>query len=675
MKRWKLSELFSQINILMENLPEISYKEEVSYKNVQKKVFEKLDSRETISTEPDKKETTKRIIIGVSLLALLTAGGLGAVSSSRAARTGIQETEPTAPTSSIDSVSISAENIIKGTSETTAPQSNKQFFNPDGTALQTTVSATVTTVKTEQVQTAVAAEAFNEAMGDSNAVYYTEPIVNLHCNKSQDIEYTPPENERYTENIYQYDVIDHMNEVDVKSVGMCTDQNGTWIIVHMTHSFPEGTDFFDMELNPGIIISCYTINPQYGQSNSIGGEKNIQTDGENLYMKFRCPGEIDPMLNEFVINICGIYRNGVEEYSLLDIKNVFGFTGAEIAQRVPFTPEQQAQLDKFYVQINNDNSNPYYLKKSDIMSSGCIQVQVDPSQQKLDPNKNPIPSCYGQLFSSELNADDEAVSVENNFALLYALKPQVKNAGKFTEVLVRFDSPVGYKFNVGDEDFFQNVKAQLYTILPDTGERRQIDCSITNDYLVDQYGSLMIKYDVEADPMDNVFLRLEYENIIDSNLDVIDEGNILIDIPLNAVGGNMDYYYIDSVTTEGAFNIDISYNGSCLSLDWQGTADNTVPVFIEPSGVLEYNPYNLMAPDYVVEDCIISTKYGFDFPVRLQVRVREDYSVTANAYAYYTCYMNNPAEFIYNYSSSDMFYIHDAIDHITINGTTFYIAP
>ncbi|MBQ8725051.1 MAG: hypothetical protein IJY74_05200, partial [Oscillospiraceae bacterium] len=84
MKKWKVSELFSQLNIPTAELPEINTKEEISYKSIQKKVFAKLDSREVITTEPEKKDYTKRFMLGIGIAAALVAGGVGAYGASNA---------------------------------------------------------------------------------------------------------------------------------------------------------------------------------------------------------------------------------------------------------------------------------------------------------------------------------------------------------------------------------------------------------------------------------------------------------------------------------------------------------------------------------------------------------------------------------------------------------------
>ena len=85
MKKWKVSELFSQISIPAEELPDIHTDNEISAKNVKSRVLAKIENTEVITTaEPGRKDMTKRLMLGLGIAAALVAGGVCAYSSSNA---------------------------------------------------------------------------------------------------------------------------------------------------------------------------------------------------------------------------------------------------------------------------------------------------------------------------------------------------------------------------------------------------------------------------------------------------------------------------------------------------------------------------------------------------------------------------------------------------------------
>lgn len=92
MRKINLNELFCSLDLPSEELPEIHLNEDVSYKNVQKKVFEKIDSTEDSKPEAAKSNYKKHIIFGVGAAAALIIGGFTTYGVSNSAKNNRENT-------------------------------------------------------------------------------------------------------------------------------------------------------------------------------------------------------------------------------------------------------------------------------------------------------------------------------------------------------------------------------------------------------------------------------------------------------------------------------------------------------------------------------------------------------------------------------------------------------
>ncbi len=77
MKKISLNKLFSNIDLSAEELPKLHSNDEVSYKNVQKRVIAKIENTEIIESAPNKVNRRGRFILGFGIAAALIAGGVG----------------------------------------------------------------------------------------------------------------------------------------------------------------------------------------------------------------------------------------------------------------------------------------------------------------------------------------------------------------------------------------------------------------------------------------------------------------------------------------------------------------------------------------------------------------------------------------------------------------------
>ena len=113
MKRWNLSELFSQLDLPHEQLPQLYTKEEISSRNVKKKVLSRIASQETIAVE-EEGSNTERLLLGIGIAAALVGGGVGTYAASNIGEPQQQTTPPVTIQSSLtaEEIKINGENTF-----------------------------------------------------------------------------------------------------------------------------------------------------------------------------------------------------------------------------------------------------------------------------------------------------------------------------------------------------------------------------------------------------------------------------------------------------------------------------------------------------------------------------------------------------------------------------------
>ncbi len=653
MKKWKLSELFSQMDIPAGRLPEISSREEISYKSVQKKVMEKLDSRETITTEPQNKDMRKRFFIGVGIVALLTAGGIGAVSGTHAARN--MPVEETAIRSTIDSDLFNPENIIVGT---TAVQTTKGASQAYTAVREQTTAVPQTMTNSGSTQTAIIREVPNtgtqrqdiraviDPPKEMESAVYEQPapdgcflacVGNFAGISQEELDIS----NGYFTDVYDYRVEDNMEEVDIEDVKVYSRDGYTYCMLHITNQFTDGTLFSELDLNQLVMWSQTSMKYKTGGGLDIGILSC--SDDYNLYLIFNMYGPIDNEMNECSFSIYGLMRNGYDRITELGMKSQLGMTHADIAQHKEYTAEQQALLDSEY-QYHNGS----YYRKSDILSYGSLRVWIDPSEKKPDILSIAIPSMdsyFGVDASQYMQLEWEANStVTNELTLVEVGTPKVYTFGSLTEVQIELTAVGDYRFS--PETNLNFLKATPYIIVPETGLRRTMeDVTLRYDEAVTSDGrKCILHFELMHRDLEELRFRVQGGNLIsilaDGRIQTQEEGTFLADMllfdtkPMYANG--LEY----SFTTDDGYLVDVVYNGEQITMQWQTDGTHALPECLLHSDALTKgaaDAYNAAVWDEgisIVEGCTITTYEGFEHPLCLNVRGYADGVVMASAYTY-----------------------------------------
>ncbi len=634
MKKWKVSEVFSQLDIPTAELPEISNKEEISYKSIQKKVFAQLDSREVITIEPENKIDPKRFLLGFGIAAALIAGCVGAYGASDAG----SRVEETPTHATIDSKPME---IITGSST----------FSSEESAHKAETEA-----KAAEEERLLAEQASEEASKtDILSSTVSEPAETVEITIQQEEQsYYPPE-QTYEElkefwsttdheidlskfrDPYDVKITDNMDVADITDVKVCNDGTISYIMYTIQTYLPEGVSALDAD------FGCFFPDAQYGGGSGTYYVLDEYSDDDTLCLVSIQNNEtINADENEFYVELNGCQRKDAETISELGMKNLLGFTGAEIAAKKPFSEEQLAIINEEYT-LESNGSN--YLKKEDLFSYGDIEIYIDPSEKEFPVGiNNPENAVRALLDHSGAPTPENTPIISDDFTLINAHLHSIRLHGYNAEIIMIYTPQNGFAFT-GDEDItlFKGAKAQPYT-LNEQGERDYfIDTIVRSDTWVDVNGltnggeqCMYHKIEVSAVDMQDVYVRLSLGNLQNPyDQSVIENGQIMTDIYIGDFKDLSleDYSIKDSFTTEDGFNIDLCYEGFELKMEWQGTSDNYIPDFMKTCSRANYD---IPSDDTTVALDDVFTlvlENGYRYRVRMNLHVDENYNVVLTAFS------------------------------------------
>lgn len=652
MKKWKVSELFSQLDIPTAELPEISNKEEISYKSVQKRVFAQLDSREVITMEPEKKIDPKRFLLGFGIAAALIAGGVGAYGASNAGSR--VEENPTHAT--IDSKPMT---IITGSS---IAQTKASAFK---TETETKAEEEKNLLAEQETQTSEKTDILSSSV--------SEPAKTVEIPIQQEEQsYYPPE-QTYEElkefcsttdyeidlskfrEPYDVKITDNMDVADVTDVKIYTDGTISYIMVTVQTYLPEGVSALDVDFD------WFFPSSQYGGGSGTYYVLDEYSDDDTICLiSIKNNETINADENEFYMELNGCQRKDAEYITELGMKNLLGFTGAEIAAKKPFSEEQLAIINEEYA-LEPNGSN--YLKKEDLFSYDDIEIYIDPSEKEFPVGINNPENAVRALL--EYGGAPNMPIISDNFTLINAHLHSIRVHGYNAEIIMIYTPQNGFAFT-GDEDvsIFYGAKIQPYT-LNENGERDYfIDTITRSDTWVDVNGltnggeqCMYHKIEVSAVDLQDVYVRLSLGNLQNpSDQSVIENGQIMTDIYIGDFTDLSleDYSIKDSFTTEDGFNIDLCYEGKELKMEWQGTSDNYIPDFMKTCSRANYG---IPSDDKTVAMDDVFTlvlENGYRYRVRMNLHLDENYNVVLTT-------------FVPNY-----FTYHSELQSIEFDGKTIY---
>lgn len=655
MKKWKVSELFSQLDIPTAELPEISNKEEISYKSVQKRVFAQLDSREVITMEPEKKIDPKRFLLGFGIAAALIAGGVGAYGASNAG----SRVEETPTHATIDSKPMT---IITGSS---IAQTKASAFK---TETETKSEEEKNLIAEQETQTSEKTEIISSSV--------SEPAKTVEIPIQQEAQsYYPPEQtyeelkEFWSTTDYEIDlskfrepydvkITDNMDVADVTDVKIYTDGTISYIMVTVQTYLPEGVSALDVDFD------WFFPSSQYGGGSGTYYVLDEYSDDDTICLiSIKNNETINADENEFYMELNGCQRKDAEYITELGMKNLLGFTGAEIAAKKPFSEEQLAIINEEYA-LEPNGSN--YLKKEDLFSYDDIEIYIDPSEKEFPVGiNNPENAVRALLEYGGTPTPANMPIISDNFTLINAQLHSIKVHGYNAEIIMKYTPQNGFAFT-GDEDvsIFKGAKAQPYT-LNEYGERDYfIDTITRSDTWVDVNGltnggeqCMYHKIEVSAVDMQDVYVRLSLDTLHNpSDQSVIENGLIMTDIYIGDFTDLSleDYSIKESFTTEDGFNIDLCYEGKEVKMEWQGTSDNYIPDFMKTCSRANYG---IPSDDKTVAMDDVFTlvlENGFRYRVRMNLHVDENYNVVLTTFA------------------TNCFTYHSELQSIEFDGKTIY---
>lgn len=655
MKKWKVSELFSQLDIPTAELPEISNKEEISYKSVQKRVFAQLDSREVITMEPEKKIDPKRFLLGFGIAAALIAGGVGAYGASNAGsrveETPTHATIDSKPMTIITGSSIAQTKASAFKTETETKSEEEKNLPPEQGAQ--------TSEKTDILSSSVSEPAETvEIPIQQEAQSYYPPEQTYEELKEfwriRDYEIDPS---KFREP-YDVKITDNMDVADITDVKVCTDGTISYIMYTIQTYLPEGVSALDAD------FGWFFPSSQYGGGSGTYYVLDEYSDDDTLcIVSITTNRVVNADENAFHVNIDGCTHKDAEYITELGMKNLLGFTGAEIAAKKPFSEEQLAIINEEYA-LEPNGSN--YLKKEDLFSYDDIEIYIDPSEKEFPVGiNNPENAVRTMLYSGGIPAPENMPIISNDFSLINAQLHSIIVHGYNAEIIMKYTPQNEFAFT-GNEDvsIFYSAKIQPYT-LNENGERDYfIDTITRSDTWVDVNGltnggeqCMYHKIEVSAVDMQDVYVRLSLDTLHNpSDQSVIENGQIMTDIYIGDFTDLSleDYSIKDSFTTEDGFNIDLCYEGPEVKMEWQGTSDNYIPDFMKTCSRANYG---IPSDDKTVAMDDVFTlvlENGYRYRVRMNLHVDENYNVVLTT-------------FVPNY-----FTYHSELQSIEFDGKTIY---
>ncbi|MGN0630251.1 MAG: hypothetical protein ACI4JN_02880 [Ruminococcus sp.] len=394
MKKQRLSEIFSELNIPADKLPELYSKNEISYKNVQKKVLEKINAIENPEKKTISLKNKKRAWLGIGIAAALLAAGAGAAAVSNA---GKNVNNDDMPQSVIDISNIETE-----------LESQKKMEESDHDVKNI-------------------ADTFDfPKFSECSDVYNFEITKNeMKGVNLQEVKYFISDNEYY---------------------------DGIYIFFHFVS---DGTaDFTDAARNLTGDFESFSIDAKY-YSYSLGPWFiSEESDSTNLYAAIEVESySVDLLLNEYSFRIKAFFCEGYEKISDMGMKNIMGFTNAEINAKKDFTEKMKEQIADEYISLNNS-----YYKKEDVIAVGDISVNINISEDDVE-----IENDYISTVIQEFDNGKGCMVETDTFSDINADILGIRKTGRATEVLVRFMADDGYELPITDANIdFDNESACFY---------------------------------------------------------------------------------------------------------------------------------------------------------------------------------------------------------------------
>ncbi|MDE6020319.1 MAG: hypothetical protein K2H01_04865, partial [Ruminococcus sp.] len=262
--------------------------------------------------------------------------------------------------------------------------------------------------------------------------------------------------------VYEYDVKNTIDALKVEEVKYYCARNQTWILVHFKSDLPDGISILDTEFG-----NFYGDQKTFGRGIISHVVMTSESSDDDLYVAFGYQNNgIDPMENEYLINRQNLFRKDTEKITDLGMKNLMGFTNAEIAAGKKYTDEMKSRIENEFTMIDN-----YYYHNEDVLCIGEISILVDISPRKLDINKSIIPASMG-IYQNPIKWPSVSDSIDEIKAEVVG----VNTSGTLSNVLVKFTPENGY---ILDENFmFKKEKAALYVIDPETGNKKYLSDDI-----------------------------------------------------------------------------------------------------------------------------------------------------------------------------------------------------
>ncbi|MBQ8515727.1 MAG: hypothetical protein IJ496_10055 [Ruminococcus sp.] len=568
MKRWNLFELFSQLDLPKEQLPPLYTKDEISYRNVQKKVISRITSQETIEINEEKKPSIKRIILGFGVAAALLAGGVGTYAVSNAGAPGPKETNR------------------------------------------------------ENIQSTMLADPENE-------LDYSLPIAD------------PIDPNQFTE-VESYSVQDQMDKLDLEDVKMQLEDGKVKLLMHFTWEDTE-TSILDTQFSQSSVSSlynCISFSPEICLSLS---------DSQNLYYLYTISTYTAPVeTNSFHFAFDGIVHKDSEHISDLGLKNLMGFTGAEISQGKAFTEEQLQQIDAEYAECGG-----YRYRREDVFAEGSMVINIDLTDEVLDKESLPQPL--------DLNLYEEIPDavVQDSMTLLDGEVVGMRKDGYVVKVLLRYTPQNGY-IVTGDEagepdSMFTNAFQQMTGIEEGFSEISYLSFGSTNLFYTntadDKTSGGTSYYDDHFDvitynddgllPQSCIYqeIQMTLRNLKKPTLELTlnseddptgqFDGEISFSIPLGDITGEMDdESETDTFTTENGVEIQLTHSNESLMLEWD---TNEMPDFLEEY-LKKYNIYNADEPFSGIGGDLnfsVVTKDGLEYPLTTDIHIFGDGRIRA----------------------------------------------
>lgn len=375
-------------------------------------------------------------------------------------------------------------------------------------------------------------------------------------------------------------------------------------------------------------FGLFTIDPKYFIDLYGPWFFSDESDSTNLYAAINIESNsVDSMRNEYKFDMKAFLRNDFDKITEMGMKNLMGFTNAEINARKDFTSEMKERIVNEYVHLDD-----YYYKNEDVLAFGDLSVNVDVSEVEEDIEKSYINTAIQGFGSVNLSETVKDTNDELNADIM-----GIRRTGNATEVVVRFTADENFELPFGDVELsFDEESAGFYSDKELTKSIEPKAMSVMT--YKDPNGTLnlgvpcILRYYKFVTPTaDNVYFgyscsesgkEIQLKNEVDSiGLDFTTDANPITD------------------DKAGAINAEFTNFELCLSMNVSGNEE--IPEYLDISSGKE-------------KEVAIVTNYGRRYPVRLLLYKEEDGTPVAVG-TFMTPIMNL-----------------DDIDHIEYKGETIF---